>query len=444
MFSMGFLSKRLFQTLVLISFQANLALCDGAPPVVAIFDLPVDYEHHAIQSYVDERFMFETPVVPGALPDDVAKNSWWHHNWDYYNSLSDRFKPEEYIKYLEILDLNSLLSTKVWQKFGGNVLREKMVARLAELKEECGAGPKSTSASKLLYQKNLRFVGEFVHGTHVAAIALNGLKTTRFINFPAYSAFTITTQAVLNPKEFKPDLLRAVVREELRRVSVALKKAGVRVVSQSAGVSEHKNIAYMGEGLKWYQRILKGPTMRRIAEISAKIAQEEWTRLVRLHPDIVFVQAAGNDAAYVEEFKYSQFKNHEPNVLIVGATTLSGELAGFSNRSMDYVDVAAWGATVPSAVPGDAYIHLNGTSMATPMVTNALLQILEENPHLSAPELIDHFFASDHLILNDSLSENVRMGRVLAIHNQKIKMLLDAYSLQQSGFRPCQKLLIER
>jgi subtilisin family serine protease len=92
-----------------------------------------------------------------------------------------------------------------------------------------------------------------------------------------------------------------------------------------------------------------------------------------------------------------------PIVIAVGATNSSDQVASFSSRGpapntspynnttywsrSDWnfykPDIAAPGASVPSAWPGGGYQNQNGTSMATPHVAGVIALMLEKNPTLN-------------------------------------------------------------
>ncbi|MEP6625394.1 MAG: S8 family peptidase [Acidimicrobiia bacterium] len=85
-----------------------------------------------------------------------------------------------------------------------------------------------------------------------------------------------------------------------------------------------------------------------------------------------------------------------PNVICVGASTPTGQLANFSNFGSTAVDLVAPGFRIESTVPrglvrgcdpASDYCLFDGTSMATPMVSGAAVDIVTAEPNLSVSAL---------------------------------------------------------
>ena len=97
---------------------------------------------------------------------------------------------------------------------------------------------------------------------------------------------------------------------------------------------------------------------------------------------VVVVAAAGNDADDDERYPAAI-----KNIVSVTATDSSGTtLAGFSSRGK-WVDVAAPGEGVVSAMPGGSYAAWDGTSMAAPIVSAQFALLIELRPEETPKDL---------------------------------------------------------
>ena len=74
-------------------------------------------------------------------------------------------------------------------------------------------------------------------------------------------------------------------------------------------------------------------------------------------------------------------------MITVGATYKNEFFAPFSNFGTKMVDIAAPGMLIPSAIPGNDYMEVSGTSQAAPFVANIAAKIKELNPKLRPVEI---------------------------------------------------------
>ncbi|MED4876356.1 S8 family serine peptidase [Anoxybacillus geothermalis] len=96
---------------------------------------------------------------------------------------------------------------------------------------------------------------------------------------------------------------------------------------------------------------------------------------------VVLVAAAGNDDTDLPTYPAA----FDP-VIAVSATDSRDQITNFSNYG-DYIDFAAPGVDIYSTFPGSSYKELDGTSMATPIVSGTAALVLSKNPLLSTGEV---------------------------------------------------------
>jgi|GEM_PF-5758653 len=128
---------------------------------------------------------------------------------------------------------------------------------------------------------------------------------------------------------------------------------------------------------------------------------------------VTIVAAAGNNSTSTPVFPCAY-----PGVICVGATSLDGQLAPFTNFG-SHVDLGAPGeeilSTYPRVIPSQNvppaaffsdpnYEILSGTSMSAPYVSGAVAILKGLNPNISENEVKGRLFASSQKILPSTLS----------------------------------------
>ncbi|MBS4218969.1 S8 family serine peptidase [Bacillus sp. FJAT-49711] len=98
---------------------------------------------------------------------------------------------------------------------------------------------------------------------------------------------------------------------------------------------------------------------------------------------VVLIAAAGN--SNTSRYTYPAALS---SVLGVSATNKSDGITDFSNYGY-YIDLAAPGQDIYSTVTGSSYQNMNGTSMASPVVSGVAALVLSKNPLLSADQVYD-------------------------------------------------------
>ena len=161
----------------------------------------------------------------------------------------------------------------------------------------------------------------------------------------------------------------------------------------------------------------------------------------------MFVIAAGNDGADNDVFPTSPANYKKDNTISVAATFGYKKIASFSNYGATKVEVAAPGVGIESAIPGNVYLTVSGTSQASPFVANVVDQIIETNPNLSNSDIKKVLMESSDL--KDFLKGMVTSGGIvntarsllaakLAL-NMQLSEAIEASRLQINDIQPAFK-----
>lgn len=198
-----------------------------------------------------------------------------------------------------------------------------------------------------------------MHGTHVCGIIGADRNNGIGINGIADNVKIMMVRAVPDGDEHDKDIALAI------RYAV---DNGAQVINMSFGKSFSPEKKWVDDAVKYAES--KG---------------------------VLLIHAAGNDAKDVDStwnFPTPIFQDNgkkADNWITVGASgdSLTGGLvAEFSNYGKKEVDVFAPGKKIYSTVPtGNNYQNLQGTSMASPVVTGLAALILEYFPNLSAEQV---------------------------------------------------------
>src|SRR3954467_1448691 len=107
---------------------------------------------------------------------------------------------------------------------------------------------------------------------------------------------------------------------------------------------------------------------------------------INLHPNTLYVVAAGNDGHDNDTTPTYPCVIPAPNIACVGATDNRDARASFSNVGATSVDLFAPGVSILSTY-GSGDGSMSGTSMATPHVAGALALVRQAAPSLNAAQL---------------------------------------------------------
>lgn len=149
---------------------------------------------------------------------------------------------------------------------------------------------------------------------------------------------------------------------------------------------------------------------------------------------IVFVAAAGNDGGEIGTIRqypaaYDCTTPHRPFDCVVSVAALNqdGALAGYSNYSATFVDLAAPGTNVLSTMPGANYGYMSGTSMAAPHVTGAIALCVSSYRGTTAKQAIEK-------IKSTAVANAALTGKVVTGGHLNIAATVDSCVAETAGF----------
>ncbi|HWZ73213.1 MAG TPA: S8 family serine peptidase, partial [Casimicrobiaceae bacterium] len=227
------------------------------------------------------------------------------------------------------------------------------------------------------FVEEIGLAGNWMHGTHVAGIAVAGNPYARLL----VGRIEFDWHLIPDPCPTRELTLRDA--KNAQSYADFFKQQGARVVNMSWGGS----VKGIEDALELCN-IGKTPDERKaIARDYFDIQKDALTKAFASAPEILFVTAAGNsnqDASFVEDIPADIVL---PNLLTVGAVDKAGDEASFTSYGPT-VKVHANGYQVESVIPGGEKLAESGTSMASPQVVNLAAKILAVNPTLMPNQVI--------------------------------------------------------
>lgn len=220
-------------------------------------------------------------------------------------------------------------------------------------------------------------IADYVHGTHVAGIAMDGNPYARL----AVARITFDYKLIPDP---------CPSREQSEREAAAamdyvnfFKANHVRIVNMSWGGS----VKEFEDGMERCGIGKSVDERKQMARELFDIEKHGLEKAFAAAPEILFVAAGGNsnnDATFNETIPASI---QLLNLITVGAVDKAGDEAPFTSYGPTVV-VHSNGYEVDSYIPGGKRMKLSGTSMASPNVVNLAAKILAVNPGLQPADVI--------------------------------------------------------
>ncbi|EGD45940.1 peptidase S8 and S53 subtilisin kexin sedolisin [Ruminiclostridium papyrosolvens DSM 2782] len=232
------------------------------------------------------------------------------------------------------------------------------------------------------------------HGTHIAGIIAAVKDNGKGIAGVAPSAKILPLKVFNNGKAYTSDIMLAIQYAE---------NIGVKIVNCSWGSTD------------------KNPSLEEVIQNSS----------------MLFVCAAGNSSADIDNVPVYPADFDCPNIIVVASVNKNGILSGFSNYGEKNVDVAAPGDGIISTLPSNSYGEMSGTSMATAFVSGEAALMSANIPDINSVDLKEGIIrCSDHLSsLSGKVSGSSKINCVNSLNNHSTDKIIDVpdISVVQNG-----------
>jgi len=228
-----------------------------------------------------------------------------------------------------------------------------------------------------MFVEDLTLSAHYIHGTHVAGIAVEGNPFARVL----VARLTADHRVIGQEPTYE---LAHNIAAACRDTVDYFKRHGVRVVNMSWGFdrpSIESGLEAHGVGSSIEERA-------QLARRLFKIQRDALYTAMSGAPEILFVTSAGNEDNDVEFGESIPSSFELPNLLVVGAVDQAGDPTGFTSFGRT-VQVYANGFEVDSFVPGGKRMKASGTSMSSPNAVNLAAKVMARKPMLRPAEVID-------------------------------------------------------
>jgi subtilisin family serine protease len=249
---------------------------------------------------------------------------------------------------------------------------------------------------------NLQKFGNFVHGTHVAGISVEGSqnKAMGLKLIPTeVKPFLHGLESEVSNKSMTEDVrmqllkgtLTALAQQQMNLLEeIALYAHGHKADIANGSFGTGFNQAKMITGAAFKILFFRDAKPEELEDVTMHFMNallSEGQRMAKAAPNTLFVFAAGNDGSDNDKYPTSPTNIKADNVISVAATYDVQFLAKFSNFGLKMVDVAAPGMLIDSEIPMNRHLQVSGTSQAAPFVANVAGQIKDMNPALTPAQI---------------------------------------------------------
>lgn len=335
---------------------------------VAIIDSGVDYKHEAY-----DNDMWTNPN--GSTTVDGVTYSNDTHGWNFAENNNDIID----YKYLGTFSQDCY---KIFE------IQGKILTGTATPEEIAWYKGKRSDTTFL---KELQKFGNFIHGTHVTGISTDRSDAAKIVGVKLIPTEVPGGLALGRFRDEKGNpmvslMLQMVAQRQGQLLANVGKYTGA-VKAEVANGSFGSSVPAVKPVVAQLVKQITGndPTEAETEEYAKELVNAmvvESKKFLGAATNTLFVLAAGNDGLNNDQSPVSPANAEAENKIVVAATLGTEKLASFSNYGMK-VDVAAPGVIIKSAIPGNEYLPLSGTSMAAPFVTNVAARLKDLNPSLS-------------------------------------------------------------